>query len=155
MESARYPHQSSTAAVTANISFKPTHSARLSSGARHPRCATGTFHDLPVYRLTREAYYKARDKHVESTLFPPGTIQAVGFRKMAETDPDSLAGPDRYMRCNASSGFDRRRLHVFQLIRSLGLRRRELQLLQSRKPSSAMRFGLSLQPAAEHDFCVQ
>ncbi len=48
------------------------------------------FHDLPVYRLPREAYYKARDEYVENTLFPPGTFQAASLRNMAGTDPDSL-----------------------------------------------------------------
>jgi len=48
------------------------------------------FHDLPVYRLPREDYYKARDEYVENALFPPGTRQAESFRSMAITNPDSL-----------------------------------------------------------------
>lgn len=48
------------------------------------------FYDLPVYRLPREDYYKARDEYIENTLSPPGTRQAESFHRMAAIEPNSV-----------------------------------------------------------------
>jgi hypothetical protein len=48
------------------------------------------FHDLPVYRLDADAYYRDRDAYVEKSLFPPGTMQEENVRRMEALDPNSL-----------------------------------------------------------------
>lgn len=47
------------------------------------------FYDLPVYRVSSDAYYKARDEYIENVLFPPGTINLETLRARDKADPNA------------------------------------------------------------------
>jgi hypothetical protein len=49
------------------------------------------FYDLPVYRLSREAYYKAQDEHIEAVLFPENDPLTAELRKMDKANTNSNA----------------------------------------------------------------
>jgi hypothetical protein len=45
------------------------------------------FYDLPVYRLSRDAYYAARDTHIEKVLFRTGTSDEQAMREREKLNP--------------------------------------------------------------------
>jgi hypothetical protein len=47
------------------------------------------FYDLPVYRLARDAYYKARDEYIDNVLFPPGSPHLAALRAREKDDPNA------------------------------------------------------------------
>ena len=45
------------------------------------------FYDLPVYRLSADAYYAAREKYIEASLFRPGTADEAALRQREALNP--------------------------------------------------------------------
>jgi len=45
------------------------------------------FFDIPVYRLSREDYYTARDAHIEKMIYQPGTPGEQERRQLDNADP--------------------------------------------------------------------
>ena len=45
------------------------------------------FYDLPAYRLASDAYYAARDRHIDEVIFRPGTRDEAALRQQEKRNP--------------------------------------------------------------------
>jgi hypothetical protein len=50
------------------------------------------FYDLPVYRLSSDAYYAARDGYIDGVIFRPGTPDEAALRQREKLDPRTNDG---------------------------------------------------------------
>lgn len=50
------------------------------------------FYDLPVYRLSSDEYYAARDKYIDEVLFRPGTPDEIPLRQREKLNPRANDG---------------------------------------------------------------